>query len=121
MKTEEVLNLDCTDEQNKKKLNKFLYNVKTIAKQMGEDKTKRIPLEVLEKTLHNICVKYGYGHQGISSYCEEGIFKFYTVSLTKKRNTVDWIGNAYGKTMWELFAKMIVKIYADIMQERKKE
>ena len=121
MKTNEILNLDCTVEQNKKKLNRFLYNIKPIAKQMGEDKTKQIPLEVLENVLHGICIKYDYKHQGIEGYYEkkEG-FVFYTVSLIKKSSTTDWIGNAYGKTMWELFAKMIIKIYADIMQERNK-
>lgn len=119
MKTHEVLNLDCTVEENKRKLNRFLYNVKPIAKIMGEDKTKQIPLEVIENVLHGICKKYQYGQQHIETYYEKKEFVFYTVSLTKKRQTVEWIGNAYGKTMWELFAKMVIKIYADIMQERK--
>lgn len=118
MKTFEVLNLNCTSEENKKKLNKFLYNIKPIAKQMGNDKTKQIPLSVLENVLHGICLKYGYSHQGISPYYEKKEFVFYTVHITKKRKTVEWIGNAYGKTLWETVAKIIIKIYADIMQER---
>lgn len=117
MKTNEVLNLDCTNEEGKKKLNRFLYNIKPIAKQMGEDKTKQVPLSVLEKTLHNISIKYGYVNQGINTYYEKERFVFYTVSIVRKQ-TREWIGNIYGKTLWETMAKQIVKIYADILKER---
>lgn len=119
MKTDDLLNLDCTKVSNLKKLNKFLYNVKPVAKQMGNDKTKQIPLSVLESVLHGICLKYKYSHQGISAYYEKNKFVFYTVSILKKRDTSMWIGNIYGKTLWETVAKIIIKIYADIMQERK--
>lgn len=119
MKTDDLLNLDCTEVSNLKKLNKFLYNVKPVAKQMGNDKTKQIPLSVLENVLHGICLKYKYSHQGISTYYEKNKFVFYTVSILKKRDTSEWIGNIYGKTLWETVAKIIIKIYADIMQERK--
>lgn len=117
MKTDDVLNLDCTKDENKKKLNRFLYNIKPIVKQMGEDKTKQIPLSVLEKTLHNISIKYGYRNQGVNDYYEKQEFKFYTVSIVKKADN-SWIGNIYGKTLWETVAKQIIKIYADVLKER---
>lgn len=119
MKTFEILNLDCGIEKNKTKVNKFLFKVKPIAKEMEKaGKTGIVPIEILEKVLHGISLKYDYRHQGIMSYYEKNEFVFYTISITKKRKTVDWIGNEYGKTMWELLAKTIIKIYADIMKER---
>ena len=63
--------------------------------------------------------KYGFNHQGILSYFEDGEFKFYICSCTRKENgIVNWIGNVYGKTMWEVFAKMIIKIYGEVKREK---
>ena len=69
-------------------------------------------------------LRYGYRTQGINTYYEEGEdkenkFVFYTVSLLKIRETTrEWIGNVYGKTMWETVAKIIIKVYADLKKEK---
>ena len=113
MKTDDILNLDCAKQENKNKLNGFLCKVKPVAKLMEKNNIKKgevIPIEILEKALNVICVHYGYRTQGISSYFEDGTFKFYKVSVLDKNR--QWKGNVYGLTLWETEAKTIIKIYA---------
>ena len=126
MKTEDILNLDCTDGNNLEQINKFLWKVKPVARILEKNhytKTKQAPLELLEQALHGIMLRYGYKIQGINTYYEEGEgkeieFVFYTASLLKIRDTREWIGNVYGKTLWETVAKTIIKVYADLKKEK---
>ena len=127
MKTSELLNLDCRkDKNNINILTKFLWKVKPVARILEKNnctKTEQAPLELLEQALHGIMLRYGYRTQGINTYYEEGEdkenkFVFYTVSLLKIRDTREWIGNVYGKTLWETVAKIIIKVYADLKKEK---
>lgn len=126
MKTEDILNLDCTKGNNLEQINKFLWKVKPVAKILEKNnytKTEQAPLELLEQALHGIMLRYGYRTQGVNSYYEEigdkgKRFVFYTVSVLKTRETSEWIGNVYGKTMWETVAKIIIKVYADLKKEK---
>ena len=129
MKTEDILNLDCTDGNNLEQINKFLWKVKPVAKILEKNhytKTEQAPLELLEQALHGIMLRYGYRIQGINTYyeTEEGKeieFVFYTASLLKIRDTREWIGNVYGKTLWEIVAKTIIKVYADLKKEKEEQ
>lgn len=123
MKTEDILNLDCRKEENKTKVNCFLYKVKPIQKRMEKLGRRRaeVPLEVLEEVMQGLCLRYGYRLQHIIPVFDVDRFIYYTSSITKRRDTVLWIGNAYGCTMWEVVAKIIIKIYADIRKEQEKE
>ena len=126
MKTEDILNLDCSKGNNLEQINKFLWKVKPVARILEKNhytKTEQAPLELLEQALHGIMLRYGYRTQGINTYyeTEEGKeikFVFYTVSLLKIREEGVWIGNVYGKTLWETVAKIIIKVYADLKKER---
>ena len=126
MKTEDILNLDCTKGNNLEQINKFLWKVKPVARILEKNhytKTEQAPLELLEQALHGIMLRYGYRIQGINTYyeTEEGKeieFVFYTASLLKIRDTREWIGNVYGKTLWEMVAKIIIKVYADLKKEK---
>lgn len=129
MKTEDILNLDCNEENNLEQINKFIWKVKPVARILEKNhytKTEQAPLELLEHALHGIMLRYGYRTQGINTYYEEGEdkesrFVFYTVSLLKIRDTSEWIGNVYGKTLWETVAKIIIKIYADLKKEKEEQ
>ena len=126
MKTEDTLNLDCTKGNNLEQINKFLWKVKPVARILEKNhytKTEQAPLELLEQALHGIMLRYGYRTQGINTYYETGEdkesrFVFYSVSMLKIRETSEWIGNVYGKTMWETVAKIIIKVYADLKKEK---
>ena len=70
MKTEDILNLDCTDGNNLEQINKFLWKVKPVARILEKNhytKTKQAPLELLEQALHGIMLRYGYRIQGINT------------------------------------------------------
>lgn len=110
MKTEQILNLDCTKEQNKRKLNSYLLKVKPIQKRAEQDKF--VQLELLEMVLHKFYEKYGYKFQFVTAYYEEEEFIFYETAIMDKNRK--WLGNVYGKTLWELLAKCVIKIYSEI-------
>lgn len=127
MKTEDILNLDCTKQENIKTLNNFLWKVKPVAKMLEKQnytKTEIAPLEILEKAMQGICIRYDYRTQSFLPYYEQlnetRKFVFYSCCCIKVREKHDWIGTVYGKTLWELVAKIIVKLYADIKADAKK-
>src|SRR5699024_4964285 len=99
MKTEDILNLDCTKRNNLEQINKFLWKVKPVARILEKNhytKAEQAPLELLEQALHGIMLRYGYRTQGINTYYETGEdkesrFVFYSVSLLKIRDTREWI------------------------------
>ena len=74
-------------------------------------------LELLEQIIHGICKRYGYSQQGINEYWENGEFVYYNCSVLNFKR--EWVGYVYGKTLWELEAKLLIKIYAEIMKEKK--
>lgn len=118
MKTDEILNIDCREEKNINVLNKFLWKIKPIQRIMEKElynKGDVVPMEILEKSLHGICMKNGYTMQHLNTYYDEKGFRFYTASVVNTNNkTRDWIGNVYGVSMWETLSKVIIKIYADV-------
>lgn len=125
MKTSDILNLDCRNPENIMKINKFLYKVGSVKKICSEEDLKnkpRIPLVTLERVYFDVCAEHGYDQQGIKQYYQDGVFEYHIASVIKRRDGVNiWVGNVYGLNMWELFAKMIIKICADIIKERKEK
>lgn len=120
MKTEEILNLDCNKEENKNKINKMLWKIKVVKNltKHGVGLYHTLNCEQLEQVLHGICIRYNFMIQNISPYYEDNKFKFYLVSL---KHGSEWIGNVYAVSMWEVLAKSIIKIYSEIMKERKQQ
>ena len=80
-------------------------------------KTQLIPLELIEQLVHGICKRYGYSQQGIKEYWENDDFIYYNCSVLNSKR--EWVGYVYGKTLWEIEAKLLIKVYAEIMKEKK--
>lgn len=122
--TEHLVSLDCTKEENKIKLNKFLWKVKPVAKLAEREGIKtngKLSVELLENALMGICEHYGYNLQGIEAYRETNrknkkVFQFWHMGLLNSERK--WIGTVNGITLWEVVAKSIIKIYADIVKGR---
>lgn len=114
MKTEEILNLDCRKENQKALLCKFL---KKIPYAEGQSKIFRV--KDLEDIIYNMCVWEGYRLQSIETIYSTESFRY--VAGIKDVNGNRWVGNTYGLTLWELLAKGIVKIYADMREKEKNE
>lgn len=121
MKTEDIIMLDCTKEGNRELINKFLWKVKPCAKILEKNhytRTEIAPIELLEQVLHGLCERYPYKLQQIWTYSEEKKFKFYHMGVIHVTDTYEWIGDVNGVTLWEVVAKAIIKIYADLKKEK---
>lgn len=122
MKVSEVLDIRCDNKENKKAVNSFLWKIKpmkNICIKNNYTETQIVPVELLEKCLHGLLTHYNYRTQGIGTYYEDNKFIYFSVSVIRKKDN-QWIGYVYGLSLWEVVAKTIIKVYADIMQERKK-
>ena len=113
MKTEQILNLDYRKEENKKIIQKVLRQVKPLSKFSDE---KQIPIELLEKTVSVLTNKYEITPQWITCGYRDvaaGCVGYYSVGV---KTTTDhaWLGNATGHTIYELFAKLTIKMYAAV-------
>lgn len=123
LKTDDILHIDCRTEEGYHKLQKYLLKIPQLKKsyekqQSGEKELwnlSGIPEEVLERLLHMFCIKKGYQVMNIQPFYGKGHdeFVFYTASAKRIDGHV-WIGNVYGKSLYETLAKLIIMIYADI-------
>lgn len=119
MTTQELIDMDMTEQKNREIIYKMLYKLKPMQKLVANPQA--IKMEHLEKVLQGLCSRYNYGVQTIYPYFEEQKFVFYCASVTKKEDTTLWKGNVYGRTMHEVFAKLIIKVYSEIKKEKKHE
>lgn len=119
MRTEDILNLDCRKTENRETLEKYLLKVKPVKKLY--DKEGELTTELLEMAMHGITLHYDFSiaAQGIRPYYEDGKFIYYVVDMLRGKKERTWCGCVYGVTMWEVVAKIIIKIYSEIMKERK--
>ena len=108
MKTEDILNLDYRKEENQESIQRVLRKIKPLSK-FSED--ENIPFEKLEKLIGLYQNKYAIKIQYIMPNYEGSII--YSASLLRTDN-FKWIGNVYGMCMYELFAKIAIKMYTEI-------
>ena len=107
MTTSEILDLDYADEKNKEIIQKALRKIKPLSKY---DIDEEVPLEVLEtlvsKYQHKYCLFVNY----ITPTYIPGERNTYCATC-KRTDTLDYIGNVYSSTIYELFAKLSIKFY----------
>ena len=108
MKTEDILNLDYRKEENQEAIQRVLRKIKPLSK-FSED--ENVPFEKLEKLIGLYQNKYAIKIQYIIPNYEGSII--YSASLLGSDN-FKWIGNVYGMCMYELFAKIAIKMYTEI-------
>ena len=108
MKTEDILNLDYRKEENQESIQRVLRKIKPLSK-FSED--ENIPFEKLEKLIGLYQNKYAIKIQYIMPNYEGSII--YSASLLRTDN-FKWIGKVYGMCMYELFAKIAIKMYTEI-------
>lgn len=111
MKTSEILNLRCDTAKNRDILRGCVLKA---------DKQKRTLKsanpDTMQLVIKDLCLSGGYRLQPVKiDYDIAGCQVWYTASIMDAGNK--WCGNVYGETIWELFAKLIVKLYSE---ERKK-
>lgn len=110
MKTEDILNLDYRKEENKEIIQKVLRKIKPLSKY---PEGEQIPIEAIEKVIRIMCKKYEISPQWLSMTFMESDYTNYMVGV---KTTTDhkWLGNAFGMCLYEVFAKLAIKIYSEI-------
>ena len=110
MKTEEILNLDYRKEKDKEIIQKVLRKIKPLSKFSDDEE---IPLEAIEKAIKVMVNKYEVIPQWVMMSFHEEDRCIYSISL-KTTDDGKWIGNTYGICLYEVFAKLAIKMYSEI-------
>ncbi len=110
MKTEEILNLDFRKEESQEVIQKALRKIKPLSKFSDEE---QIPLEAIEKLCHVLTNKYEITPQWMTISYHQPILGVYSIGV---KTTTDhkWIGTVYGMCLYEVFAKLGIKMYSEI-------
>lgn len=105
-KIEKVLNADYRTEAGRKMVQDVLHKFKPFVKYEGRD----VPLDKLEKFASIITSKYNIRPQWVVIDADAADKTYvYSCSLVS-RDTRDWLGTVYGSTLYELFAKVVIKM-----------
>lgn len=113
MKTEQILNLDYRKEESQEIIQKVLRKIKPLSKYSDES---NVPIEAIEKLVRVLVQKYEITPQWMSmSYFEPtiGIYGIYSISV---KTTTDhkWLGTVHGMCLYEVFAKLAIKMYSEV-------
>lgn len=117
MKTEEILWSDYRKVENQVIIKKALCKIGPLKKYAEEDDDFKIPQEKIEKVIGIMVRKYNIMPQWITPTYIEGERNMYSCSI-KTSDTHQWLGNVTATYMYELLAKMAIKIYSDIKHEK---
>lgn len=111
MKTEQILNLDYRKEENREIIQKVLRQIKPLSKYSDE----MIPLECIEKVIKVLVNKYEITPQWMSIFYRdyEQAFGIYSIGV-KTTNNHEWLGTVYGMCLYEIFAKLAIKMYSEV-------
>lgn len=110
MTTQELLRLDYREEENREVIKRALCKIKPLAKYSECDE---IPLEKLEKTVEVLIRKYEVMVNSITPTIIENEMFWYTARVTKT-DDLKYLGCCYGCCIYELMAKLVIKLYSDI-------
>ena len=110
MKTEQILNLDYTKEENKNIIQKVLRKIKPLSKYSEEE---IIPIEAIEKLVYVLVKKYEITPQWLNMSFHSSSCTLYTIGV---KTTTDhkWLGNVYGSCLYEVYAKLAIKMFSEV-------
>ena len=110
MKTEQILNLDYRKEESQEIIQKVLRKIKPLSKYSDES---NIPIEAIEKLVRVLVQKYEITPQWMSMTYFEPILGIYSIGV---KTTTDhkWLGTVYGMCLYEVFAKLAIKVYSEV-------
>lgn len=111
MTTNQVLNLDFRKEENKEIIQKVLRQIKPLSRYSDECE---IPFSALEKAITVMCKKYMMRIQSITpDMWANNEYTIWRAVLTNDVN-LKLIDKVYGVTLYELFAKCAIRLYAEV-------
>lgn len=111
MKTEDILNLDCRKEENKKIIQKVLRKIKPLSKYSDECE---IPLEVIEKLLAAMCKKYCINIKEITANVLANDKQIIWKATIINENEFALLNYVYGISIYEVLSKSTIYIYTKV-------
>lgn len=117
MKTEQILNLDYREKESQEIIQKVLRKIKPLSKCSDEI----IPLEKIEKVVHVLASKYEIAPQWMTIMWEDGLTNTYSIGVKTTTEEHKWLGNVYGSCLYEVFAKLAIKMYSEVKSGRVQE
>lgn len=116
MTTQQILNLNTIKNPEANEIiQKALRKIKPLSKY--EDMEEDIPLELVEKVIHTIISKYNVCIQWISHESRLAIPEVYWSVSLKTSDTHKWLGSIQAANMYELLAKVAIKLYVMVKNE----
>lgn len=109
MKLKEVIKCDFRIAGAEEETQNWLLKIKVLA-----DRTpagEKVKFEDIEQLIIKIMKKYSIKMQWISFTMIDGELPWYSVSI-KDGNTHEWLTTVYGLTMYELYAKVALFMFA---------
>ena len=110
MKTEQILNLDYRKEESQEIIQKVLRKIKPLSKYSDES---NIPIEAIEKLIRVLVQKYEITPQWMTMSYFEQTLGIYSICV-KTTTGHEWLGTVYGMCLYEVFAKLAIKMYSEI-------
>lgn len=111
MTTNQVINLDCRESKNREIIQKVLRQIKPLSRYSDEEE---IPLSALEKAITVMCKKYCMRIREFSPdvWANESntIWRAVLINETNLK-TIEIV---YGITLYEVFAKTAIRLYAEV-------
>lgn len=110
MKTEEILNLDFRKEESQEVIQKVLRKIKPLSKFSNKE---QIPLEAIEKLCRVLTNKYEITPQQMTISYHQPTVGIYSIGVKMTTNN-KWLGTVYGMCLYEVFAKLGIKMYSEV-------
>ena len=111
MTTNQVINLDCREEENQKIIQKVLRQIKPLSRYSDECD---IPFSAIEKAITVMCKKYCMRVNqlvpDVWANDEHIIWRAWLINDTNLK-TIDTV---YGISLYEVFAKTAIRLYAEV-------
>ena len=117
MKTEQILNLDYRKKESQEIIQKVLRKIKPLSKYSDES---NVPIEAIEKLIRVLVQKYEITPQWMTMSYFEPILGIYSIGV-KTTTEHEWLGTVYGTCLYEVFAKLAIKMYSEVRSGKVKK
>lgn len=111
MTTKDVLNLDCRVDKNKKIIQKVLKQIKPLSKYSDESE---IPFEAIEKAITVMCKKYMLRIRDFAPDVLANDNNLIWRATLENETNFKVLDVVYGITVYEVFAKAAIRLYAEV-------
>lgn len=113
MTTNQLLELDCREDENQRIVQKALKLIKPLKNEVGI-----VPIEKLERAIKVMCEKYDMWVRELCPDVQAGEKHIVWRSSIINVKNLKTIGVVYGCTLYEVVAKTTIFIYSETRKEK---